>query len=133
MVCIYCCSETQVVNSRHQKRVNQTWRRRRCERCKAIFTTLEQADLASALRVKSAKGYKPFSRDELFITIYDSLKHRKTALNDARGLTDTIVAKLYTHIELAMIDKQQITDMTIDVLKRFDKVAAIHYQAFHQI
>ncbi len=132
MVCIYCGGKTSVINSRHQKKANQVWRRRHCDSCQGIFTTLEQTDLPlSLLYRKNASSVEPFSRDKLFLAIHNSLKHRKTASNDATALTATVIAKLLPSIKTATLLRSDIIKTTSDVLKRFDKTAAISYQAFH--
>jgi transcriptional repressor NrdR len=131
MVCIYCGHATQVINSRHQKKANQVWRRRQCTNCQAIFTTHEAVDTTQALRIRRNKTYQPFSRDTLLLSIYDSLRHRKTAVADATALTATILAKLQPLIHDATLDRGDITKVAAAVLTRFDQPAAIHYQAFH--
>lgn len=131
MVCVYCKSTTQVVNSRHQKRSNQIWRRRRCSSCQAVFTTLEAADTEQAFRVAKQNHLEPFSRDKLLLTIHDSLRHRKTAQTDATALTDTVLGKLYPQFTNGVIEPKKITEITLGVLKNFDQAAATHYQAFH--
>jgi len=133
MVCIYCDSRTRVLNSRHQKRINRKWRRRECIICKAVFTSLESIDFGGSIAVSSTKHLQPFHRDKLFISIYNSLKHRKTALRDATELTDTIISKLYSYMKNAILDKESIIFVSLQTLKRFDKVAAIHYEAFHPL
>lgn len=131
MVCIYCRNETKVVNSRHQKRLNRVWRRRTCLSCGSTFTTTEAVDLSGSITVRHMKHLQPFQRDKLFMSVYDSLKHRKTALDDATGLTDTIVSKLYPLMSEAMLEKSVIIEVTAVVLQRFDPVSATHYKAFH--
>lgn len=131
MVCVYCSSDTQVTNSRHQKRKNTVWRRRKCASCGAIFTTTEVAESAQALSVVSDRGLEPFLRDKLFVSVYGSVRHRKSALADATGLTDTIVASIYSLANDAAIEQGVISEVTYTVLERFDAVAAMHYGAFH--
>lgn len=131
MVCIYCSQETRVSNSRLQKKNNQVWRRRHCLMCASNFTTLEKPDLLTALSVHSSNAYKAFSRDKLFLSIHDSLKHRKTALADATALADTIIGILYPQIKDGSIAVAQVTIATSQTLNRFDKAAASHYNAYH--
>lgn len=133
MVCIYCQSETRVVNSRPQKRVNKIWRRRTCTVCGTTFTSLEAVDLTGSVRVRNQKALEPFQRDKLLLTIHDSIKHRKTAYSDATGLTDTVISKLLPAMTDAVVNRNEIVTVTISVLKRFDRVAATHYQAFHPV
>ena len=133
MVCIYCGSETKVTNSRHQKRLNHVWRRRKCVVCKAIFSTTESADAVSALRVSNAGVLEPFLRDNLLMSVYDSLRHRKHALTDATSLTATIVSNMYDLADNGVIDRDAVVTVTTTVLERFDHVAATHYKAFHPL
>ena len=133
MVCIYCSEPTQVTNSRHQKRSNTVWRRRRCTRCAALFTTTESPDSGKALSVTSGSSSQAFLRDNLLLSVYESLKHRKTALADATALTDTILITIYATANDATIARDSIVDITSTVLKRFDAAAATSYSAFHPL
>lgn len=133
MKCIYCLGDTRVVNSRLQKRENNVWRRRTCLICGTVFTTEEAADLSGSIRVLNNKQLEAFQRDKLYLSIYDSLRHRKTAQQDATELTDTILTTLYPHMHDATITRMQIIEVTASVLTRFDKVAATSYTAFHPI
>lgn len=131
MLCIYCSSGTQVINSRHQKRVNNVWRRRKCISCKEIFSTIEAPDLVRSMLVHKGKASEPFLRDNLFATVYDSLKHRKSALTDATALTNTAISKLYALANDGVIERDVITTVVETILRRFDKAAATYYKAFH--
>jgi transcriptional regulator NrdR family protein len=133
MVCITCGLETQIINSRLQKRANSVWRRRRCLHCSAIFTTREQADLSALWRVQiNNLDMEPFSRDRLLLSLYKSLQHRPTAINDAGGLTDTIISELRPLSSSGLLPRQQIITTATQVLARFDTVASNLYQAYHK-
>jgi transcriptional repressor NrdR len=135
MICLYCRGETEVTNSRERSRTPSVWRRRACKTCVAQFTTLEKPDYGTALVVRGRSGDKlyPFSRDKLFLSLYKSLGHRRSALNDATALTETVIGRLL-HKKLAdgAIELQNLTIATYDILKRFDKTAATLYKAYHQ-
>jgi transcriptional regulator NrdR family protein len=132
MVCIYCGSKTSITNSRPQKRLNRTWRRRQCETCQAVFTSVEAADLAAGLVVShSHSPVEPFSRDKLFVSLYRALGHRKTAVSDAGALSDTIVAKLLHGEAQASISPADIVQTAHQTLLHFDQAAAVQYQAYH--
>jgi transcriptional regulator NrdR family protein len=143
MVCIYCSEETQVVNSRLQRRSNQTWRRRRCLGCESVFTTLEGADYASSLSFRTSQNTGKigtsktslcsFQRDILFVSILESCKHRKTATEDATALTGTVLGRLRPLMTGAIIDRDDVVTITLSVLKKFDRAAAVHYAAFHPL
>lgn len=133
MVCIQCGGETAVSNSRHQKRLNQVWRRRLCKSCGSVFTTEESADYAGSWAVQSHSGtISPFSRDKLLLSLHRSLQHRKSALNDASALTDTVIKKLSNSIKEGRLESQQIKQAAQVALNRFDKAASVHYAAFHK-
>jgi transcriptional repressor NrdR len=134
MVCIYCGAQTSVINSRLHKKLNRVWRRRQCEKCQSVFTTMEHCDERRSFTVEVKPGkLRPFSRDKLFLSLYKSCAHRKTAITDAGALADTIISKLTSleHGE-ALIKAATITRTVSEVLTHFDKPAATHYQAYHQ-
>lgn len=133
MVCIYCGGKTHVTNSRLQKRLNRTWRRRECMDCHAIFTTEEAAELSTSLSVRSNDGkIQPFSRDKLFASVLQAVGHRKTHVEDAGALTDTIIAKLLHSTTQAAVRPAEIIIIATETLSRFDTAASVQYQAYHQ-
>jgi len=132
MICIYCGGDTQVINSRLQKRPNQVWRRRKCVECAAIFSTHESVAYDAVWRVKKADGMLvPFVRNKLFISLYKSLAHRPSAIDDATALTDTIMGQLLKSSPNGLLLVASVRDTAHTVLERFDKAAAVSYQAFH--
>ncbi len=144
MVCVYCKGQTRVTNSRQQRRTNTTWRRRECQACGGVFTTQELIKLDGAVLVAGSltgsAGFKnpqtrfePFSRDRLWLSLRNSLGHRKQPTADATGLTETVIGRLLPHVEQAKLTRQQIIAVTTEVLTRFDKAAATHYQAYHPL
>lgn len=133
MVCIQCGSQTQVINSRHQKRSNQVWRRRKCRQCGTVFSSGEIAAYGTAWAVQGTSGaLTPFSRDKLLLSLHRSLQHRKTALNDAGALANTVTKKLSGSVQDGVIDSQTIIHAVQVALNRFDKVASVSYVAFHK-
>lgn len=132
MKCVYCGTKTSVTNSRSSLKTRSTWRRRTCTQCRAIFTTTEFADLAKSVRVKYPNNtLKPFLRDKLFISIFRSLSHRKTPLEDATALTDTILSRILAQNTTGLITNVEITEITVEVLSKFDNLSAAHYRAHH--
>ena len=131
MVCVHCRSDTQVINSRLQKKANQVWRRRKCGSCGAIFSSREVAKYELVWLVHSHKALKPFSRDKLLLSIYSSCQHRPSALSDASALTETVIAKLLFTAAGGVLEAPAIAQTVQVALNRFDKAASVHYQAFH--
>lgn len=133
MVCVQCGAQTQVINSRHQKRANQVWRRRKCRACGTVFTSEESPAYGASWAVRSPSGaLAAFSRDKLLLSLHRSLQHRSTALEDAAGLTDTVIKKLSDVIAEGVIESRSIVHVTQVALSRFDQAASTHYAAFHK-
>lgn len=97
------------------------------------MTSVEAIDLSKAITFQNGTRAEPFSRDTLLISIYESCKHRKSALNDALALTDTVIARLLPKVENATLSRQQIIKTTTETLKNFDQPASVHYAAYHQV
>lgn len=97
-----------------------------------MFTSLESADLSSALRVEATNGaLEPFRRSQLFISIYDCCRHLPQAPQIADDLTNTVITKLLkTH--QAIISATEIAQVTLVTLKHFNKAAGAQYGAFHE-
>jgi hypothetical protein len=74
-----------------------------------------------------------FRRDQLFVDIYTSCKHRPTALDDATALTQTILGKLLTDQTAPVIERAAIVETAAGALKRFDPAAATIYLAYHPL
>lgn len=133
MNCMYCSASTQVINSRPQKRLNHIWRRRKCAGCGSVFTTTEAPDLLQAVMVRRSGALEPFQRDYLFISLYDSLRHRQDAATDATALTATVISKLLEQTQGAVLERHTIVQTAHAVLSRFDHAAATHYAAYHPL
>lgn len=131
MVCTYCGGETDVINSRLQRRNNQVWRRRRCQKCQAVFTTHEAADLSSILRVDRQGVLEPFLPDMLFSELLHTLSHRKDAYAASREASATIIKRLLALPTKPVYTPPQISTETAKVLKRLDRRAYLRYLADH--
>ncbi len=69
-------------------------------------------------------------KEKLFMSVYESLKHKHEPLKDARDLTETICAQLMRHhIQDAVLDRKTIINVATKVLQRYDTLAGMHYQA----
>jgi transcriptional regulator NrdR family protein len=98
----------------------------------AIFTTEEQATLHSSLMVTTKKGQLlPLSRDHLFISVYDSCRHRPASVDDATALTQTILSELLKTQNNGIVHRNDIARVAHSVLQRFDDTAATVYSAYH--
>lgn len=131
MVCTYCGSKLKTTNSRHLARSNGTWRRKKCNNCNKIFTTIELSDYKLSWLVNKNDKLTPFNRDLLFISIFNSLKHRNSAINEASELSVTVINKIQSDITDAVINVKKIKEITYNCLKNFDFVASIQYKAYY--
>lgn len=134
MICIYCGNiKTNVTNSRPHKKRPGVWRRRACERCGAIFTTLEAIDISDQLSVTHIDGTKtPFSIPVLMLNLSTVLQHRANHADDAFWLSQTIAEQLYAS-ELAPLETSDIIHTAYEVLDRYDPAAAMQYGARYGI
>lgn len=130
MVCPYCKKDSHVTNSRLQKRSNSVWRRRACGSCGAIWTSLERIEYATIWRVRKDGHLLEFRPETLLISLYEALKHKKTADIDAKYIYDTVIAKLAAK-NTPELPAELITRTAHDILRRYDKVAASLYLVTH--
>lgn len=131
MICLYCGGDTKVTNSRLQKRNNQVWRRRQCLLCQSVFTTHEQIELQSALSVQKNGQTEPFMPGLLLNELMTALAHRKDVYMASEELLGAIVRKLLTLPQKPLFKTSDISKITTDILKRFDRRAYLRYLADH--
>ena len=131
MVCVYCAGKTKVINSRHQLRNNQIWRRRQCLQCRTIFTSHEAADLTSTLQVEVRGLPQPFLADLLFTEILLALQDRKDCYTASREVTATVIRNLLKLPQKPLFKPSDISRTSAEVLKRFNRRAWLRYVAEH--
>lgn len=76
---------------------------------------------------------EPFSRDILFISVYESCRHRKMAATEARHLTDTIISRLLRNKHSATVQRHHVIAAATEVLQSFDPAAGVQYTAYHPL
>lgn len=134
MVCPFCLhKKTNVYNSRSTQRLNATWRRRRCEACKREFTTRENAEPESILKVGTVKKPRPYSRAKITLSILRVCDHRTDHGEAVYWLVDAIEQNLYRAASGAnnLVSKKTITNTILNTLKKFDTTAYIKYLTAH--
>lgn len=135
MVCVYCGSKTETINSRLQKRRNSVWRRRRCQTCGAVFTSIEQVayDLSLAFE-DSNRRITAFQREALFLSLYEACRHRPHAIAEAADLTDTVIRRLLNgYVHDGAIRRADLLAVASETLGAFDNAAQTHYAAYHPL
>ena len=71
-----------------------------------------------------------FRPETLLISLYEALRHKKTADIDAKYVCDTVMQKLMAK-RLVIIPTTLIAQTAYDVLRRYNKPAAAVYKAQH--
>ena len=131
MVCPYCSHKTKVTNSRFQKRSNQTWRRRECLNCHAVFTTHEEIELNSTFSVMTPDNdIMPFVKERLFSSILFACEGLHDPYGTATELTATVVNELRTKGG-AMLSNNDIAQTSGKILRRFNAKAFLKYVSQH--
>lgn len=134
MFCINCFHpKTSVTNSRPHKKQPSVWRRRACEKCGTMITTIERPSLADSTPVQLASGSADsFNLGILLISISEAFSHAPRAgKQHALWLAQTVESTLATQVR--SITPEDIEAVTHQVLKQFDELAAMQYAAKHQL
>jgi transcriptional repressor NrdR len=134
MFCINCFhTNTSVANSRPNKKQPQVWRRRKCPKCGAVFTTYERPSLADNTPISRPDGTTDtFNLGKLLISISKAFTHSPIdAEYNALWLAQTVEDTLST--QRKVITPEDIEATTHQVLKQFDELAAVQYAAQHQL
>ena len=135
MLCPQCNTpDTQVENSRETKKGSEIWRRRKCVKCKNIFSTYEKIGL-DYLVVEKRSGkrtrYLPY---KLFASIYDAASGGKHVdRGDAATLAHDVVSSIEKRILIEQRDAvktSELIDMVTDALETRDLGACYRYAAF---
>jgi transcriptional repressor NrdR len=131
MKCPYCRSKsTDVFNSRSTSFGTQIWRRRRCLSCQKAFTTYEQPDLSFLKVQNDNKKPLPYSRAQLFSSIYLAFEGVPSEAKTIDAVTDTVESKLLD-LKQNLITPLQIADVVLSTLKHFSSGAFLRYLGSH--
>ncbi|MEK9195924.1 MAG: hypothetical protein AAB914_01005 [Patescibacteria group bacterium] len=98
----------------------------------AVFTTRELPDWSLSISVSRNNGQiSPYSTDKVFVSVFRSLSHRKSPIEDARGITTTTTESVGQLQRNGVVSTGELQKTISGVLQRFDSVARIHYDAHH--
>src|SRR5688572_24574686 len=117
MVCPFCTNKkTSVYNSRPTARLNNVWRRRRCDACKKSFTTNEMVDPSSVLNIKVGRSLRNFSPSTLLLSILRSCDHLDEMDMHSNYVYQTVLQKLYKQAAAnsGLITKDDINLLTLE-------------------
>ena len=101
--------------------------------CDALITTIEEIDYSKQWVVEDKNNrYKQFYRDKLYISVYNSLGHRKSPVSDANGITATILSRLAKTSTDGRVSREEIIKVATSCLSRFDRAGSVQYKAYHK-
>lgn len=130
MKCPYCRFEsTDVVNSRATRNNTQTWRRRKCLGCSAIFTTYEQPNLSFIMVRKKSGQNERYSRAKLFAGMYGatlSIPNKELVVEE---LTCEVEDRLLD-LRQKEVTTEQIATAVLQVLHERNTAAFARYLAY---
>lgn len=134
MVCPFCTNkQTSVYNSRPTTKLNNVWRRRRCDKCHKTFTTTEQVDPSSVIKVKQGKKTVPFLETKLLISVLQACDHLERPAESAYYITHTVTQNLYrraaTQLQTVLI--ADIIEAALTALKPYNLSAYVKYLSYH--
>lgn len=135
MDCPYCQTpNTQVENSRETKKGAAIWRRRKCAKCKKVFSTYETIGLDYLVVEKRSGKRTRYLSHKLFASIYDALSGGKHSdRGDSATLAHTVLTAIEHRIIVAQMESittTEIIGMVTDELERVDLGACYRYAAF---
>lgn len=134
MFCINCFNHsTNVINSRPKQKRPLVWRRRKCPKCSAVFTTEERPALSNITVDLGNGSLSEFNSGRIIISIAEAFTHNQDeGRKNAQWLAQTVEESLATQHQTA-ISVNDIAATVHAVLKRYDELAALQYAARHQL
>jgi hypothetical protein len=75
----------------------------------------------------------PFLRDQLFVDILASCKHRSSAIEDSTAITQIVINDTVKSASSGTVYRQDLVKTSAKVLGRVDKAAATIYLAYHPL
>lgn len=125
MQCPFCgSSQITVVNSRPNTAGSQIWRRRKCLKCKSIYTTYEKVNLTYLIVIKKSGKKQRYNRVKLFSAIYHSSIDKKNVdRGDESEFADEVTNRVEQEILKLKRKEIQSTEITHIVLSIFKKKA----------
>jgi len=127
MICIKCThNDTQVVNSRMNKKTASVWRRRRCPSCRAVFSTYEQP-AQNAYPIVENRGSKcTFSIPRLAASIQTDMSPSNDQADIAYALASTTAQKLLIDRPRSLTSRD-ISKVAYNTIKAYDPACGVRY------
>ena len=129
MICPFCSSATKIYNSRKTHQGTQTWRRHRCAGSGHVFTTKEKVEWTGQISITSDEQMVEYSRERLLLSLISASRNLGIVNRGINDLCDTIELELQQSGFFNKTNQPaaRITEVTTEVLHRFDPNIAIQY------
>lgn len=137
MKCPFCkSSKTDVINSRKTSDQRGVWRRRKCLKCKEIYTTTEYFSHDSLFVVKRNLVRKKFVYEKLFVSIFNAViggKIRDQGDDAARAkrLTGEIIDEIIK-LRSKYVATKEIVTFAYKVLEKENSFFATRYAVYSE-
>jgi transcriptional repressor NrdR len=132
MYCPICNSkETKVIDSRVSPDGDSIRRRRECVKCNYRFSTVEEIELLDIVVIKRDGARESYSRKKIENGIKQSLAKRPFTQESFDRLVHA-VEKDIQRSKKREIKSQEIGEILMKHLKRFDKVAYIRFASIYR-
>lgn len=137
MLCPFCGSnQIIVVNSRPNSVGSKIWRRRKCLRCKEIYTTYEKINLSYLIVIKKSGKKQRYNRTKLYSAIYHSSIDKKNVdRGDESGFADEITNRVEQEIlklRRKEIRSSEITQIVLDMLRKKAPDSFLRFLAYRE-
>ncbi|MDR0423630.1 MAG: hypothetical protein LBH46_03500 [Rickettsiales bacterium] len=130
MKCLFCGSEdTNVVDSRDSDDKMTVKRRRVCPLCDNKFSTIEIVIEKEVVVLKRDGKSDYYNEDKLFNSISVSSGKRLTDAQ-VREIVENVTGKI-RNSNIQQIDSNQIAEMVLDDLERYDKITYFRFAAVY--
>jgi transcriptional repressor NrdR len=130
MRCPYCSDpDSRVTDSRTAE--NGIRRRRECVRCGLRFTTYERVQSTALVVAKRDGRREEFNREKLMAGVVKACAKRPVSFRDIEKLVEDIEAELQG-LGHAEIRSTILGDMTIERLRKLDRVAYIRFASIYR-
>jgi len=131
MNCPLCQQESHVLDSRVSGDGFSIKRRRECQKCSFRFSTVEEVRILGLLVVKKDNTRQPYSREKLQKGLERALEKR----DHRKGSIKKLIHQIEKEIQCRRkeeITTQEIGEIVMKHLKKFDKVAYIRFASVYR-
>ncbi|MBN2210178.1 MAG: transcriptional repressor NrdR [Sedimentisphaerales bacterium] len=133
MRCPFCKEDSdRVIDSRSSEGGRIIRRRRQCSACKRRFTTYERIEETVKLTIIKKDGSRvPYDRQKIIAGVQKACYKRPVAMAQILALTEDVEEQLFREGKQE-IATQRIGALTVERLRRLDRVAYIRYASVYR-